>query len=288
MQKTICYPGSCGELIQGRLMERDLLLSCPVNLFTKVRVFECEKAINRFRYQKSSKLVENLLNKWGFEGELNSIDLEINSKIPRGRGFASSTADLCAVYRAMISIFNRQFDINELIEECINIEPTDSIIFDEMTLFDYKKGDFYTKLGNYLEFYILVFEGPSIVNTLSFNSMKLPPLSDISGAYEILKEGMQNKDIEKIANACTISIISNQHRLPYPIIDDILKIKDTTQGLGILGGHSGDVIGIIYDDKKKMNTAYEKYAYGIRGYKCYTLKTLRSVEYEDFDDYSAI
>lgn len=288
MQRMVHYPGSCGELIQGKIMERDLLLSCPINLFTHVRVFESNECVNKFKHPKSNMFMEALLKRWGNEEFVKSIDIKINSDIPRGRGFASSTADLCAVYRALISLFNRNFYINELIEECIKIEPTDSIIFKNMTLFDYKKGEYHEELGEYMNFNILVFEGNNVIDTVSFNSMNLPPLNDISDCLSLLKDGIQNNNILKVAQASTISITRNQHRLHYEVIDDVISIKDRTGGLGILGGHSGDVLGIIYDDDEKMNNAYKNYFDKIRGYRCYTLKTLRSVEYEDFNDYSAI
>ena len=48
MESQAIYPGSCGELIQGNIQGKDMLLSCPVNLFTTVKVFECKNPINRF------------------------------------------------------------------------------------------------------------------------------------------------------------------------------------------------------------------------------------------------
>lgn len=287
MQRTAVYPGSCGEILQGKLMNRDLLLSCPINLFTKVTIYESKNKLDTKDYYKSRKLVRNLLVRWGHESETQNIDINIYSNIPKGKGFASSTADLCASYKCMISLFGRPFDIDELIEECIKIEPTDSIIFDKMTLFDYKKGRFYEVLGEYKEFSILVFEGNKIVDTVKFNSLNLPKLKDISEVLPVIREGIREGDILKISKASTISILKNQHRIRYEVMDEIINIMNKTGGLGIIGGHSGDVIGIIYDDNEKLTKAM-KYKDCITGYKCYPLRTLRSTDYEDHYDYCTL
>ena len=66
MEAYAIYPGSCGEIIQGHIQGKDLLISCPVNLFTTVRVFECRKPASRFNYIKSSTLLDNMLRRWGY------------------------------------------------------------------------------------------------------------------------------------------------------------------------------------------------------------------------------
>ena len=140
MEAYAIYPGSCGEIIQGHIRGNDMLISCPVSLFTTVRVFECRRPINRINYSKSSALLENILKGWGY-GYLNSqFDIDIESSIPQSKGFASSTADLCAVYICLLKLFKRQYDIKEAVEEFVKIEPTDSIAFRDMVLFDYKEG----------------------------------------------------------------------------------------------------------------------------------------------------
>ena len=40
MQAISVYPGSCGELLQGCNNGVPMLISCPINLFTRVKVFE--------------------------------------------------------------------------------------------------------------------------------------------------------------------------------------------------------------------------------------------------------
>lgn len=287
MEAGAIYPGSCGEIIQGHIYGRDLLMSCPVNMFTKVRVVECKKPEKRFAYKKSSALLENMLKRWGLGHLNNRFDIDIESSIPQSKGFASSTADLCGVYLCLLKLFKRKYDIKEAIEEFVKIEPTDSTIFREMTLFDYKKGRYYEPVGDYIKFYILAFEGGRMVDTIAYNKSDLPPLSDLSDILNLVKDGIKSADISKIAAASTVSIKRNLKRMPYDMYDHVLHLSNITGGLGIIGGHSGDVLGIIYDDKEKFLHA-AGYKYAISGYKLHMIETLRRDEYERDYDYGAV
>lgn len=172
-------------------------------------------------------------------------------------------------------------------EEFVKIEPTDSTIFREMTLFDYKKGEHYEYIGGYMKFYILAFEGDRPVDTIEYNKRALPPLSDISDILQIVKDGVKSADISKIAAASTVSIKRNLNRRPYDRYGAVLNLSDMTGGLGIIGGHSGDVLGIIYDDRERFLHA-SGYRHSIPGYKLHMLETIRRDEYEGDYDYGAI
>jgi len=284
MEAYAIYPGSCGEIIQGCVQGKDMLLSCPVNLFTTVRVYECQKPINRFNYIKSSTILDNMLKRWGYEYLHSQFDIDIESAIPKSKGFASSTADLCGVYICLLKLFNRQYDIKEAVEEFVKIEPTDSIIFRDMVLFDYKEGKYDENIGDYIKFYILAFEGTRAIDTLAFNERNLPPLSDINDILQLVKEGVKSADISKIAQASETSIRRNLKRLSYDIYGDVENLSRMTGGLGLIGGHSGNVLGIIYNDREKCAYA-AKNKYAIAGCKTYFLVTLQGNEHESYYDY---
>jgi L-threonine kinase len=276
MEASACYPGSVGEIIQGSIKEKDMLVSCPVNLYSKVNVFESNNPRNKYKNEKSAQFLINILTRWGYEKYVNTIDFNICSEIPKGKGFASSTADLCALYNALLKLFIRQFNQRELIEECIAIEPTDSILFKEMTLFDYKHGNFYETLGNYPKFNILVFEGENIVNTIEFNNRTILPHKNIEDLISILKSGIIEKDIKKIGIAATESIIRNQHRLKYEFLHEIIDISSKNGGLGVIGAHSGDCLGIIFEDEEKMALVKECNKFN-DVYKVYSVRTVRTI-----------
>lgn len=274
MEATTLYPGSIGEIVQGKYNGMDVLCSCPINLFTEVKVWESKFPHVKNRYSKSSKFLSNILAEWGQEQYIDTLDIFIKSSIPRGKGFASSTADLCALYHSLIKLFNKPFNKQELARNCIAIEPTDSIIFKELCIFDYKNGVSTEELGNYLEFDILVFEGNKTINTIEFNNKKLPPLSNIDDLIPVLKDGIKTQDIRKIAYCSTQSIIRNERRLSYEILSIICNICEELGGYGIIGAHSGDALGIIYE--KDINLSIlSKYKNELKNYKTYQLKTIK-------------
>lgn len=277
MEIITSYPGSFGEVLQGKVYNKDMLLSCPINIYTTVKLFECREPSKKRKWIKADKFLYNLLRSWDYEEYYGTLDLVISSNIPWGKGMASSTADLCAVYYALLKMFNKDFSEEELIKQCINIEPTDSIIFREMTIFDYKKGIYREKMGDYLSYNILAFEGEKSVNTIKFNNKKLPELSDVTDLVFVLKEGLSEKNLEKLSYVSEESIKRNQNRLNYSWIKNIESIKKCTFGLGIIGAHSGNVLGIIYEDEEKLKAAV-KFINKQNFYKVYGVKTLEKIE----------
>ena len=252
MEATAYYPGSVGEIIQGNMRGIDVLTSCPINLYTKVKVFESSCQHNRFKNYKANKFMFNMLKRWNYEKFIQELNIDIYSQIPIGKGFASSTADLCALYNALLKLFKRKFNEKELIEECLRLEPTDSIIFKEMTLFDYKNGTFKKTIGKYMKFYVLVFEGKTRVNTIEFNKKVLPEQKDISDLVTLLMEAVEERNLIKLAHCSTESILRNQHRLKYNFLDNIFSIMNKIDGLGVIGAHSGNCLGIILEDLEKI------------------------------------
>lgn len=276
MEASAFYPGSIGEIIQGDYEGKSVLLSCPINLYTKVKIIERKKSLYKYRYPKSAQFMKNLLSRWKYENYYLNLDIEISSGIPKGKGFASSTADLCALYNSLIRLFNRKYTENELIEECLRLEPTDSILFNQMTLFDYKEGKLKRVLGEYIEFNILVFEGSAVVNTVEFNKKKLPCLASVDDLVALLGNAAAKKEIDKISQISTESIIRNRRRLEYSIIEQVIDFSIQTGGLGIIGAHSGDVLGVIYDNTEALNFAIN-YDFHITGYKKYPIKALDKI-----------
>jgi len=277
MEVITSYPGSFGEVLQGKVYDKDMLLSCPINIYTTVKLFESKNSHKKSKWVKADKFLYNVLRSWNYEKYYDSLDLEIYSNIPSGKGMASSTADLCAAYYSLLKMFKKNFTEDDLIRQCINIEPTDSIIFREMTLFDYKRGTYREKIGDYISYNILAFEGEKNINTLEFNNKRLPELSDATDLFTILKEGLLENNIEKLSYASEESIKRNQNRLSYPWIKNIENIKKCTSGHGIIGAHSGNVLGIIYEDEEKLRSAF-KFVNKENYYKVYAVKTLENVE----------
>jgi L-threonine kinase len=280
MEAMVFYPGSIGEIVQGKFQGKEVLLSYPVNLFSKVELFESKAVIHKYNYPKSRRFLSNILASWNLKEFDKQLDIKIISSIPHEKGFASSTADLCGVYYALLKLFNKSFIEEELVKECIKIEPTDSIIFNEFTAFDYKEGLLINNIGRYFEFHILVFEGNRNINTVRFNNENLPMQKSVDDLVISLKN---DYTIETLSKVATESIIRNQHRLSYSILPYVLKVQESTGGLGVIGAHSGDVLAIVYYDERSLNNAINKIK-NIQGYKMYKLKTINKEQINRYID----
>lgn len=278
MKATASYPGSIGEMIQGNFKGKDVLISCPIKLFTRVTLFERQFPVFKYNYPKSMRFMKIILKRWNCDIYEKNLDMIITSEIPKGKGFASSTADLCATYYALLELFHREFDEKELIDCCISIEPTDSIIFHHITLFDYKKGTFKESIGEYFKFYLLVFEGSKKVDTIEFNNRVLEPLKDVEDLIKIFKRGLRRKSLQQAALASTESILRNQNRLKYNILPEVMNIKNSTGGLGIVGAHTGDCLAVIYEDFRGLSKVGEN-VLSISGYNVYKLETINKGEF---------
>ncbi|WP_409069528.1 kinase [Clostridium sp. FAM 1755] len=276
MEFTVKYPGSFGEILQGNFWEKPVLVSSPINLYTYVRLFESKNKKKFHRNIKANKFIKNILTDWEYQDYINTIHVEVNSRIPRGKGLASSTADLCATYKCLTKLFKKNYSIEELQKHCLIIEPTDAIIFNEFTLFDYKKGSLKERLGPYIKFYILVLEGNRIINTIDFNNKNLKKMTSIEDLIPDLKESIKKRNIKNISEISEESIKRNFNRLPYDYFNMVDKYKNKTGGLGIIGCHSGDALGIVYDNKEDLLRA-EKNIIDIGNLKKYTLETVLNV-----------
>jgi L-threonine kinase len=115
-----------------------------------------------------------------------------------------------------------------------------------------------------------------MVNTIEFNKKVLPPQKSIEDLLPILKSGIIEKDIKKIGTAATESIIRNQHRLKYDLLQNIIDISSKNGGLGVIGAHSGDCLGIIFEDEEKMESIKE-YTSLKKKYKVYPVKTIDAI-----------
>lgn len=73
--------------------------------------------------------------------DLPQVSLQVKSTIPVAKGMASSTADIAATIGATAKWLNKSISEAEIAKLCLQLEPTDSTIFESLTLFDHLRGD---------------------------------------------------------------------------------------------------------------------------------------------------
>ncbi len=259
MITAIC-PGSCGELIQGMVDGREMLISYPIDCYSHVTVYEGKrnKNINSKSYRMLEKVFEFL--GYDYKDSLN-IALHIESDIPVSKGMSSSTADLVATAKATAEYLSSNITEDDIARLCVEIEPTDSILFSEITLFDHLKGTYKKSYGSIPNFNILLFEGRDKIDTIEFRKTDRRSIlknneDQISKAIQVFEKGIKNNNLKLIGEAATISAFANQDILYKEGLDKIYDLAMKKGALGINVAHSGTVIGVMYDKYKFQKQAF--------------------------------
>lgn len=243
-------PGSCGELAQGIFNGSDILITCPISWYSKIEIdFSRPDPVDEKQNYKSYQAVRALLAEYKLEQD---FTLKINSQLPRGKGMASSSADIAAALAAAGSALALDVSAQEIREIALAIEPTDGVFLPGITAFDHIKGTVCEELGEPPKIRLAVFDFGGEVDTIAFNKrddlteMRLQKKDQFMEAYDLVKEGIATKNPVLIAKGATISALANQVILPKPDLEKIILIGNTYGALGVNVAHSGTVAGIMF------------------------------------------
>jgi L-threonine kinase len=245
--------GSCGEVIQGFIGGRELLVSCPVDLYSEVVLRDVPYSCIDQGHKKSRKALEKTFEFFGLPREdTYQIEIQIDSSIPVGKGMASSTADIVATVKASAVFLGKRINPEEVAKIALSIEPTDSVCFHGLTLFDHLKGEVVEPLGKAPPLNVLVLEPPEVLDTLKFrevdySEIKRKDQPRLERALRLLKEGIRTQNSLLIGEAATISSIANEKVLEKPDLLAIIRCAKEAKAVGVNVAHSGTVIGILID-----------------------------------------
>src|SRR6056297_1426970 len=116
-------PGSCGELAQGLLDNTNMMITCPINLFSKVSVFLSKNfsgVKTNIEAKKTVSAVQKLLA-YLHKKELGA-KVNLNSQLIRSKGMASSTADIAGAMAAVMIALNYELDLQLIKKIALEIE----------------------------------------------------------------------------------------------------------------------------------------------------------------------
>ena len=267
-------PGSCGELVQGTLNGESFHISCPINLYSQVRiVLNSEgRIVGPFDRWKTKGAIKKTLEYFG-QGNLGA-SFEIHPKISSGKGMASSTADIGAATLATACALGEEISSHEIVKIALSIEPTDGTLFNGIVIFDHRNGALFKILGKAPDMEILVIDLGGKVDTLEFNRKDLTKINqerekEVKEALKLVEKGIREKNPKLIAQGATMSAFSNQKILYKPALDRIWKISQDKGALGINIAHSGTVVGILAEpnriDFRKLKSSLQSVGIG----KCF-------------------
>lgn len=247
-------PASCGELIQGWILGSEKLISCPVGLYSTVEVRAGKPADDERPLTRA--MVNQLLALWEFPVEWSQqLRINLHSPIPVAKGMASSTADIAATAVATARYFDKTLTEQALAQLCVNLEPTDSTPFRQMTLFDHYQGHALTVGSEQPELDILVLESPLTLQTADYHRLDrqaalLAGAPQLAQAWQKARQACETGCARLLGEAATLSAIASQQILPKPGFQRVLDIVERFALYGVSIAHSGSVMGLMLDRTK--------------------------------------
>ena len=249
-------PGSCGELAQGMLDGGYFLVSCPIDMYSTATV-ALSPGSGRVDVPvdapKSRQAVELTLAHFGARDM--DARLSLSSQLPRGKGMASSTADVSAAIAATAAALGMEPDMPpaQIAQIALQIEPSDSVMLTGIAILDHKQGSIARTLGPPPPMRVVALDFGGGVDTLAFNGVNrdatlksLQP--QFSEALALIEQGVRNGSATDIGAGATRSAVANQHLLYKPQLDAVLQLGHDVGAVGVNAAHSGTVLGLLFED----------------------------------------
>jgi L-threonine kinase len=178
----------------------------------------------------------------------------LQTELPRGRGYGSSTADIGATLYALGQAAGQELVPHEVARLAVHVEPSDSSLFPGLALWDHRSGHVYEDLGAPPALTVVVLDPGGVVDTLAFNQLdhrdvlrRLAPQH--RAAFTLLREGLRRGDLEAIGTAATLSARAHQAILANPLLEPTLSLAREVRALGVCRAHSGTLLGLLLNPK---------------------------------------
>ena len=219
MKVVVKMRGTCGELAQGFFRGEPLLITCPIEKFSTAIVSDEFFGVEGLG-SKSRTMLQKVLRR--FNVKKFPFGVRLTSELPRGKGMASSSADLAAVAQAVAFSLGKNFSPAE-IGQLFAMNPL--------------TGQLVKKIRAQEKFLIAVFDYGGEVDTVNFNRR-----SDFE--FQILPDTI---DFVLMKN----SALANQKILPKRGLIELMNFSQEIGAVGVNVAHSGTVAGIFFhaDDK---------------------------------------
>ena len=262
---TVRAPGVCGELAQGVIEGIHFLVTCPVDFYSRVKVDiyadgpgveapeNCDKAAAAVRrtlfHLKNAKV---------------RAKLTINNPIPRGKGMASSSADLAAAIAATGLALGEEISPYQIAQIALSIEPTDGIMIPGVALFDHRAGIIRESLGPPPPMEIVALDLGGTVDTVQFNMVdrfqRWQSVDKQTGeALRLLRRGIEEQDPALVGRGASISAEASQSVLAKPRLAEVKEFAESVGAVGVNVGHSGTIMGVLLDARERRGkSTYHK------------------------------
>ncbi|WP_145524943.1 GHMP kinase [Yersinia vastinensis] len=247
-------PASCGELIQGWILGGEKLISCPINWFSTVSV--TEGMPGHHERPRMRQMLTTVLAYFELPVDMaRGLHISFDSSIPVAKGLASSTADIAATALATARHLGETLDEAALAALCVSLEPTDSTLFRQLTLFDHQTAATQISYGWQPTVDILLLESPHILNTEDYHrrdrqTALLAGAASLERAWQLFVQAAKQQDCSLLGQATTLSAQASQHLLVKPDFAALLALVEELDLYGLNVAHSGSIVGLLINRQR--------------------------------------
>jgi L-threonine kinase len=250
--------GTCGEFVQGCLDGEDFLVNCPVDLYSTAAArehgghgLELADPANHGKIAQAVDVVRR------FHGVEPKHHLMVTSDIPRGKGMASSTADITAAVEAFCHSARLELDDTQFARVLTAVEPSDCVHFKGIAHVNHLTGEVFDVLPAPVSMRVLILDCGGQVDTVTFDRARARAVyrqnrTTLRAALELFKQGIRGGDLGAIAAAATISAELSQKILFKAPFSRLLQQSLACGALGVNCAHSGTVLGVLYRETDRL------------------------------------
>lgn len=257
---TARAPGSCGELAQGMSHGDYFLVTCPIDMYSSATV-ALTPGTGRVNgppdAPKARQAVALTLAHFG-RHDLDA-HMSLSSPLPRGKGMASSTADISAAVAATAAAIGTEADMppTMIAGIALQVEPSDGTMLPGIAVLDHKQGSIAKAIGDPPPMRVVVLDFGGDVDTLAFNGVnrdetlkRLQP--EFEEALRLVAQGVREGSASGVGVGATRSAVANQQLLYKPQLDAVLRLAEDVGAVGVNAAHSGTVLGLLFEDDNAL------------------------------------
>ncbi len=255
--------GHHGEILQGAFqvgptIQRALVsMPCPTFWSEVTIVLYCVNHRRSLRVQPETKTkvrraVELALDAIGAADV--SASIVVRSNIAASRGYGSSTADVTAAIKAVLSALQHSLPIERVAELAVSAEgASDGTLWKRPVLFAHHRGCVVEDFGEPLPpMRVLAFEtvaGGEGVDTLALTPARYDEaeLAQFGLLRSRLRRALETRDVAALGAVASASTRINQRHLAIAELADFEGLAHHCQAAGMQVAHSGDVASFLFD-----------------------------------------
>lgn len=267
-------PATCGELMQGAVDGQDFLVNCPIDMYSTVTLratpsedVHVRNAGNHGKIVDALALLEQHFEQHDTaENKVLPIrkpirkqgaELIVDSDIPRGKGMASSSADLAAAVRSVCELRNRSVSGTEMSRLIARVEPSDSVHLPGIAHVNQLDGSVHACMAEPNDLSVIVVDCGGEIDTVGFDRERAHGVyrqrqSQIRSMLSVMKEALSRRDSATIALAATFSARISQQILPKQPFVELLDSCVSDGALGVNCAHSGTVLGVLHRSSEQL------------------------------------